>query len=330
MLSRAWELVPEGVLGELYIGGEGVAQGYLNRAELTAERFIPDGLSGATGARLYATGDVVRRRGGTEAKLEYLGRDDQQVKVRGYRIEVGEVELALCKHEGVKECVVAAQEESTGELRLVAYVVGEAEAENESSWGELNAGQMRDHLREQLPPYMIPTMYVEMKALPLTLNGKVDRKRLKETESRQRAPEAEDREKSDVKSVVAGIWEEVLKVASAGPGGKFLRVGWSFVDGDPGHVSRAEGVCGGANVADDVRISHGGGLAGCIEIAMRDGESVNIPPIELFCERALATLLRPAASLVFGPVDSGQRFLQSPRCRSFSRATGCERPRDGL
>jgi amino acid adenylation domain-containing protein len=236
VLSREWEVLPEGVLGELFIGGEGVAQGYLRRAELTAERFIPDALSGGFGERLYATGDVVRRTV-SEGKLEYAGRLDQQVKVRGYRIEVGEVEAALLKVSGVRECVVVARRDATGEQRLMAYVVGTAgdvgeeesdegsEGAGARSWGELSAARMREQLAEELPQYMIPTVYVEMALMPLTPNGKVDRKRLPEMEARRRARGAEEREKSETEKTLERIWEEVLKVNGVGVEENFFELG---------------------------------------------------------------------------------------------------------
>jgi amino acid adenylation domain-containing protein len=220
VLSRWWEVVPQGVVGELYIGGEGLAQSYLGRAELTAERFIPDGLSGEPGARLYRTGDLVRSD--AEGKLEYMGRADQQVKVRGYRIEVGEVEAALLKHERVREAVVLAREDGSGEKRLVGYVLREA-SEDETS--ELNAGEMREHLRQLIPEYMIPTVFVEMTEMPLTPNGKVDRKRLPQVEAQSRARREDKREKSETEQMLEGIWREVLKVEAVGLEESFFELG---------------------------------------------------------------------------------------------------------
>jgi amino acid adenylation domain-containing protein len=220
VLSRHWEVVPQGVVGELYIGGGGLAQSYLGRAELTAERFIPDGLSGERGARLYRTGDLVRSD--AEGKLEYIGRADQQVKVRGYRIEVGEVEAALLSHERVREAVVVAREDGSGEKRLVGYVVREASA---GETVELNTGEMREHLRQLIPEYMIPTVYVELAEMPLTPNGKVDRKRLPEVEAQSRARREDEREKNETEQLVEGIWREVLKVEAVGLEESFFELG---------------------------------------------------------------------------------------------------------
>jgi amino acid adenylation domain-containing protein len=170
VLDEWQQLAPLGVVGELYIGGAGVGRGYLGRAELTAERFVPDGVSGRRGVRLYRTGDLVRYR--VDGMLEYVGRVDQQVKVRGYRIELGEIEAVLREHEAVAESVVVAQREQGKEARLVAYVTGQF-ADEETALAEL-----RQLVQEKLPPYMAPASYVVLAELPLTANGKVDRKQL--------------------------------------------------------------------------------------------------------------------------------------------------------
>ncbi|MCG3161077.1 MAG: Linear gramicidin synthase subunit D [Acidobacteria bacterium] len=162
--------VPAGARGELYLGGVGLARGYLDRAELTAEKFIPHPFSDTPGERLYRTGDVVRFL--PDGKLEFLGRADEQVKIRGYRVECGEIESLLCQHEGVREAVVIAREDVPGDRRLVAYCVAQVR-------GELPAhGDLRNFLKERLPEYMIPSFFIELEALPLTLNGKVDRRAL--------------------------------------------------------------------------------------------------------------------------------------------------------
>src|SRR5262249_16204750 len=152
--------VPVGVAGELCLGGIGVGRGYLGRPGLTAERFLPDPF-GAEGARMYRTGDLVRRLSG--GGLEFLGRGAQQVKVRGYRMEVGEVESALLGHPDVAEAAVEVRGEGAGK-RLVAYVVGES----------VDAGALRAHVAALLPGYMVPSAFVALDALPLTPSGKVD------------------------------------------------------------------------------------------------------------------------------------------------------------
>ena len=168
VLDGEMQVAPLGVTGELYIGGDGLARGYLNRAALTAEFFVPDPFAETPGGRLYRTGDLVRYR--SDGNLEYVGRIDQQVKLRGFRIELGEVEAALLAHPHVRECVVLAREDDLGDKRLVAYVVAVDQA--------MVAAELRAHLRERLPDYMLPASFVALERLPLTPNGKLDRQAL--------------------------------------------------------------------------------------------------------------------------------------------------------
>ena len=155
--------------GELYIGGDGLSLGYLRRPDLTAERFVPDPFSADPGARLYRSGDRVRRRASGE--IEYLGRLDHQVKVRGYRIELGEIEVAITQHPSVKEAVVLAREDVPGTKRLVAYVTGAEGATPDEA-------ALRAFLAASLPDFMVPGVFVVLDALPLTANGNVDRRAL--------------------------------------------------------------------------------------------------------------------------------------------------------
>ncbi|QRN94792.1 non-ribosomal peptide synthase/polyketide synthase [Archangium violaceum] len=209
--------VPVGVPGELFIGGAGLARGYLGRPELTAERFIPDALSNEPGARLYRTGDQVRWL--PDGTLEYLGRIDFQVKVRGYRIELGEIESVLARLPQVREAVVLAREDVPGNKRLVAYVVAR---EGQS----LEASALKAALKEQLPEYMVPSAFVTLEALPLTSNGKVDRKALP-------APDASNlsgaREyvapRSPVEQTLADVWAQVLRLPRVGIHDNFFELG---------------------------------------------------------------------------------------------------------
>ena len=172
VLDHDLQPVPIGVPGELYIGGNGVAYGYLHRTELTQERFLPDPFSTthtASPARIYRTGDLARYL--SDGSLEHLGRLDHQVKVRGFRIELGEIEVALSQHPAVKACIAVAQETAGGEKRLAAYVV----AENETA---PSVSDLRRFLAKQLPYFMMPSDFVLLDAFPLTPNGKIDRKTL--------------------------------------------------------------------------------------------------------------------------------------------------------
>ncbi|MFN5411979.1 AMP-binding enzyme, partial [Bradyrhizobium sp.] len=149
----------------IHIGGVQVGRGYLNRPELTAERFVEDRFSGEAGARLYRTGDLGRWLG--DGTIAYLGRNDFQVKIRGFRIELGEIEARLSEHAGVRDAAVIAREDGPGDQRLVAYYVSDA---------AIGAEELRGHLAALLPDYMVPSAYVHLERLPLTPNGKLDRK----------------------------------------------------------------------------------------------------------------------------------------------------------
>ncbi|HEV3051885.1 MAG TPA: amino acid adenylation domain-containing protein, partial [Longimicrobium sp.] len=210
VLDASGAPAPVGVAGELYVGGAGVARGYLGRPRLTAERFVPDPFPVERGARLYRTGDLGRWR--ADGTLEFLGRTDFQVKVRGFRIELGEIEAALREHEGVRECAVLVREDA-GEKRVVAYVVGDVETD-----------ALRAHVRRSLPEYMVPAAFVPLERLPLTPNGKLDRKALPAPElaadaDRYVAP------RTPVEEVLAGIWAEVLRLERVGVEESFFDLG---------------------------------------------------------------------------------------------------------
>ena len=216
VLDRAQRLVPIGVSGELCIGGAGLARGYHGRPAQTAERFVPNPYGVAGGERLYRTGDLARYL--PDGNIEFLGRVDEQVKVRGFRIEPGEIETVLGQHEGVREAVVVARPDGHGGNRLVAYVV---ESERPTTTGEL-----RRHLKNTLPEYMIPSAFVTLEALPLTPNGKVDRRRLPETDGvRPELEEAYVAPRSELERGIAGVWQEALKVEKVGVHDNFFNLG---------------------------------------------------------------------------------------------------------
>ncbi|MHA7629651.1 non-ribosomal peptide synthase/polyketide synthase [Corallococcus sp. M7] len=206
--------VPVGVRGELHIGGVGVARGYAGRPGLTAERFIPDAFSSTPGDRLYRTGDVVRWR--ADGQLDFVGRIDAQVKVRGFRIELGEVENALRAAPAVKDAVVLAREDAPGDKRLVAYVVGDA----------LDVTALRAYLKQHLPEYMVPAAFVSMETLPLTSNGKVDRKALPAPDAGAlRASHAYEAPATPLEEKLAALWSEVLRVPTVGRTDNFFELG---------------------------------------------------------------------------------------------------------
>jgi acyl carrier protein len=204
--------VPVGVAGELCIGGVGLARGYLGRPGLTAERFVPNPFAATPGERLYRTGDLARYL--PDGNLEFLGRIDHQVKVRGYRIELGEIEATLTAHPAVREAVVVAREEGAGEKRLVAYVVGEA-----------SGAELRAFVRSKLPEYMVPSAFVALAALPLTANGKIDRRALPAPEGRPEQERAYVAPRTPVEEVLAGIWAEVLRLDRVGVQDNFFDLG---------------------------------------------------------------------------------------------------------
>ena len=203
LLDRYMQPVPVGVAGEMFIGGAGLARGYLNRPELTAERFVPNPFSSCEGKRLYRSGDKARFR--EDGTLEYLGRIDFQVKVRGYRIELGEIESALQQYQPVEQAVVVAHGDHFREKRLVAYVVKKARHK------DLRLSDLRSHLEERLPAYMVPAVFIELARLPLTPHGKVDRKALPNPGTQDRVSEAVFvAPQNELEKTVAAIWQQLL------------------------------------------------------------------------------------------------------------------------
>jgi acyl carrier protein len=208
--------VPVGVAGEIFIGGVGVARGYLNRAELTAQRFVADPFSREANARMYRSGDLARWL--PDGNLEYLGRNDFQVKVRGFRIELGEIEAKLVACEHVREAVVIAREDVAGDKRLVAYVVAHAGQ-------EVTASVLREQLLAELPEYMVPSAFVSLAGLPLTPNGKLDRRSLPAPDQAAVASRAYEAPVGEVEEAIAQIWQELLGLERVGRHDHFFELG---------------------------------------------------------------------------------------------------------
>ncbi|MEO1376010.1 MAG: amino acid adenylation domain-containing protein [Cyanobacteria bacterium J06635_10] len=215
ILDSHQQLVPVGIPGELHIGGVGLARGYWNRAELTAEKFIPNPF--AQGTHLYKTGDKVRYL--ADGKIEFLGRIDHQVKIRGFRIELGEIEALLKKHPQVRETVVISREDTSNDCRLVAYIVT-----HENTKPSVN--ELRGFLKQKLPEYMLPSAFIVLDALPLTPNGKIDRRALPAPDNQR--PELTASflaPQSEMEQQIAKLWQEVLHLDQVGINDNFFDLG---------------------------------------------------------------------------------------------------------
>jgi amino acid adenylation domain-containing protein len=220
VLDDRRRLVPKGVVGELYIGGRGVTAGYMNQPEMTAERFLDDPFAASPGARMYRTGDRVRML--PSGAIEFLGRVDHQVKIRGYRIELGEIEATLRRHPDVRQTIVVAREDRPGDLRIVAYVVPARAPAPPTS-------RLADALGAELPPFMLPSAFVMLDALPLNANGKVDRKALPKPEESITGGEDDDDAPAPslgtLEQKVVDIWRDVLGAKRVSPTDDFFRIG---------------------------------------------------------------------------------------------------------
>ena len=222
ILDRYGNPAPVSVAGELYLGGYGLATGYLNRADLTQQRFVPDPFSARPGARLYRTGDLARYL--PDGNIEFLGRADDQIKVRGYRVELGEIEAVLAQHPGVRQAIVRAREDAAGNKYLVAYIVPNNQPV--SSQGQLGGHDLAQFLRTKLPEYMVPSSVVLLEAMPLTPTGKVDLNALPIPDSSQL-----DREhgyvapRTTLEQQLADLWASVLGVERVGVHDSFFELG---------------------------------------------------------------------------------------------------------
>jgi len=278
------------VAGELYAGGDGVARGYLGRPGLTAERFIPDPFSMEPGARMYRSGDRVRRR--ADGTLEFMARIDEQVKIRGFRIEPGEVEATLARHPGVADAVAVVREDAPGERRLVAYVVPRAA-------GEELGRELRGWLREQLPEYMLPSAVVTLAAIPLNANGKTDRRALPAPEPMTAGVNGR-RPATPAETEVAAMFAEVLRVKRVSADDNFFDLG--------GHSLLV------TQLATRLRESFGvelplqrlfdaptvAGVAAEVEAAQREAMATLLDDLEGMTDEEVRTLLDPEGAVLFG------------------------------
>ncbi len=217
ILDEQGQPVPVGVAGELYIGGAGVARGYWNRSELTAEKFLKDPFVGEPGARMYRTGDLGFWL--EDGSIEFLGRNDCQVKIRGFRIEPGEIEARLMEHAAVREAAVIAREDTPGHKWLVAYYTSGKDK------GTLSAEQLRLHLSAVLPEYMVPAAYVRLESLPKTPNGKLDRKAFPAPEADAYSTHGYETPQSEIETILAAAWADVLKLDRIGRQDNFFFLG---------------------------------------------------------------------------------------------------------
>lgn len=233
ILDRHLQPVPIGVPGDLYIGGIQVGKGYHNRPELTSEQFLTDHLGSDPGGRLYKTGDLARFL--PDGEIEYIGRSDFQVKIRGFRIELGEIEAVLCRHPAIREAVVVAREDIPGVKRLVAYLV--------SSLSEADLDAIRSHLKGTLPEFMVPAAFVFMETLPLSPNGKIDRKALPAPARDQEALDSYTAPRTSIEQKLVDIWSRVLRVERVGIHDNFFELGGdSILSIQAISLARREGV----------------------------------------------------------------------------------------
>ncbi|MCF5387535.1 AMP-binding protein, partial [Pseudomonas syringae] len=276
--------------GELYIGGQGVAKGYLNRPELNATQFVANPFSDDAGALLYRTGDLGRWN--ADGIVEYLGRNDDQVKIRGFRIELGEIEARLVECPGVREAVVLARQDESAHKRLVAYVVGE---ENSA----LSAVELRRELAASLAEYMVPSAFMVLDSFPLTANGKLDRRALPVPDADAYASREFEAPEGEVEITLARLWSELLNVERVGRHDHFFELG--------GHSLLAVSLIERmrlAGLSADVRVLFSQPTLAALAAAVGAGREINVPAnlIGQGCERITPELL-PLASLTQVQID---------------------------
>ncbi len=270
LLDGYLQPVPVGITGELYLAGAGLGRGYLDRAELTAESFVPDPFGEEPGGRMYRTGDLARFR--LDGNIEFLGRVDGQVKVRGSRIELGEVEEALRKHPRVREGIVIAGEDEAGDKRLVAYVVADGVP-------GLTQAELRRFLKERLPEYMVPGSVVMLEALPLTPNGKVDRRSLPAPLRGTGEADAWMAPRTPAEEVLAGLWAEVLGLERVGVRDNFFELGGHSLVATRLMARIREALHVDLPLRSLFEAQTVAALAEIVEAARREGRAVEAPPL---------------------------------------------------
>ena len=276
ILDEHMRPVPVGVLGELYIGGDGLARNYLNQPELTAEKFVTNPFSDEAGARLYRTGDNVRYR--RDGVIEFMGRSDHQVKIRGYRIELGEIETALIKHEAVQAAAVLAREDNPGDKRLVAYLVT---TENQ----KLDVEALQSLLLETLPAFMMPTAFVFLDELPITSNGKLNRDALPKPDGRSSLAESFIAPRNDLESMIGDIWKAILKLDQVGIHSNFFSIGGNSLLLAQVHEKLQEAIADNCPIIDLFKyptistlashLSAGNAQTGAASVTLRDYSQVS-------------------------------------------------------
>ncbi len=290
VLDALRQPVAVGVAGELYIGGQGVAKGYLNRPELTATQFVADPFNSEAGALLYRTGDLARWT--ADGVVEYLGRNDDQVKIRGFRIELGEIEARLAACPGVKEAVVLARQDEPGHKRLVAYLVAEADS-------SLSVPELRRELAASLAEYMVPSAFVVLESFPLTANGKLDRRALPAPDADAYASREFQAPEGELEITLARLWSELLKIERVGRHDHFFELG--------GHSLLAVSLIERMRqlgLSADVRVLFSQPTLAALAAAVGGGREISVPAnlIGEGCERITPDLL-PLADLTQAQID---------------------------
>jgi amino acid adenylation domain-containing protein len=303
VLDPQLQPVPKGITGELYVSGEGLARGYANRPELTAERFLPNPFSSEPGARMYRTGDLVRYR--ADGKLDCLGRIDHQLKIRGYRIELGEIESVLGAHPGVKTNAVVLREDVAGEKQLVAYVVSKQE-------GKLTSGDLRDYLKTKIPDWMVPSAILLIEQMPMTTNGKVDRKALPAPTAPAAAAKHFVAPHTFVQELLASIWIQVLKLDKVGIHDNFFESGGHSLNATQ-VISRARNIFHvDLHVHDLFASPTIAGLAGVMAEKLKE-RKLDLPPLcRVAREKYLPASFAQQRLWFIDQLESGSAFYNIP------------------